>query len=747
MRQVFLQKGNVYLQEVDSPLLGDKEILVKNHYSFISTGTEIATVTASEKSLFKKFSTNISENTNKVVGALRDHGLAGTLALIKAKKKQLLPLGYSCAGQVVHVGSRVKRFRVGDFVACAGAGIANHADVVTVPENLAVHVSDEKQLKQASLTTIGSIALQGVRRAQLQLGESVCVIGLGLIGQLTVQLVKQSGGTVFGMDLQQSRLDMAKEFGADHVFNPTQVDTLKELSFATSHHGVDTTIITAASQSGSIMQQAMHITRRKGKVVIVGDVKLDFERNPFYSKEIDLLMSCSYGPGRYDASYEKEGHDYPYPYVRWTENRNMQLFAQLVQEKKINVEPIFSYEYDVNEVEKAYAHLKKNNALGVVLSYKKQFQKEDDKESEETEPEKLKARTGKLFTSPQTYRKTDFSYSKNVKEYTPPEGRVRVGIIGAGGFCKIKLLPIISKIKQARIHSIVDVDTSNSISTARVYEAQRVSNNHLKVACDDEINAIVIATPHVLHAQQTLDALKYGKAVFVEKPAAVTFEQLKALKEHFKVHTSGLYCVDFNRSFSPFIKAVKQQVDQRTNPLIINYRMNAGFIPQDHWIQSEQNRGRIIGEACHIFELFSFLTHSNPVSVSVQSIKPAGTDMARTDNVIAQVTMKDGSCCTLTYTSLGSNKLDKEYMEIFFDGKSIVMKDYLELIGYGLPMSFNKKVKRADKGHEALLKEFFAAAKQPKGEHPLSLERIFMATELSLVVDKLARQGGGFYNF
>lgn len=746
MRQVFLQRGDVYLQEVDAPLLGKKEILVRNHYSFISTGTEMATLVASEKSLLKKFSSNISENTSKVLDAVREHGIGGTLALVKAKRKQIMPLGYSSAGQVIQIGTEVTRFRVGDFVACAGAGIANHADLVTVPENLAVKVDNKEFLKQASLTTIGAIALQGVRRAQVQLGETVCVVGLGLIGQLTVQLVKQAGCTVFGMDLQKQRLDLAKEFGADHVFNPMSHDVIKEIAFATSHHGVDTTIITAASQSGTILQQAMHVTRRKGKVVIVGDIKLDFERNPFYSKEIDLLMSCSYGPGRYDASYEKKGNDYPYPYVRWTENRNMQLFVRLIQNKQINVDPLFSYQYDVCDVEKAYEHLKKNQALGVVLSYEK-HKKEPEEEIKDQDVEQKQRRTNKLFPSSQTYQKREYSYSKDVSIYSTPQGKIRVGVIGVGGFCKLKLLPIVSKIKQARIHSIVDIDAANSINIARMYDAQRVTNDYQKIINDDDINAVIIATPHGLHAQQTIDCLKKGKAVFVEKPAAVSFEQLNMLKDFFEKHSSSFYCVDFNRSFSPFVQSIKEVVCKRTNPLVINYRMNAGIIPADHWIQSDANRGRIIGEACHIFELFNFLTGSQPDSVAVHSVPPVGKDIQCTDNVVVQIQMKDGSCCTLTYVALGSNKLEKESMEVFFDGKSIVMKDFVELIGYGLPMSFNKKLSSPDKGHEALLKQFFCAAKQPKCNNPLSVKRIFMATEISLIVDKLARQGGGFYNF
>ncbi|MFH0898431.1 MAG: bi-domain-containing oxidoreductase [bacterium] len=743
MRQVFVQKGNVYLQEVDQPLLEQRQILVKNHYSFIITGTEIATLCASNKSLLKKISENLSENTTKFLGALKEHGFSGTFALVKSKEQQSFPLGYSSAGQVINIGKNVKNFKKGDFVACAGAGIAYHADMVTVPENLAIKIKDPAFLKQASLTTIGAIALQGIRRAELQLGENVCVIGLGLIGQLTVQLAKQVGCTVFGVDIQQDRLTLAQQFGADYVFNPTTIDIIKETAFATSHYGVDTTIITAASQSGSIIQQAMHITRRKGKVVLVGDVKLDFDRNPFYSKEIDLLISCSYGPGRYDQAYEHDGHDYPYPYVRWTENRNMELFAKLVQKKQINIDPLISHEFTIDHVVQAYECLKQKKALGIVLSYIDQEQPQTTQEQDV--PLKEKYRKKSPFSFPETYKKNEFSYTKDKAIYTPPIGTLRVAIVGAGGFCKTKLLPIISKIKQTRIHSIVDANAANATNVARLYQARRISNDHLKIVNDDDINAVVIATPHHLHAQQALDCLQKGKAVFVEKPAAVSWEQLEDLRKHFQAYPGSFYCVDFNRSFAPFISAIKDAIRLRTNPLIINYRINAGMIPQDHWIQSVENRGRIIGEACHIFELFCFLTDSKPKSLSVNVLHPVGQDLALTDNVITQLQMEDGSCCTLTYTSLGHKKLNKEYMEIFFDGKTIIMNDFVELTGYGLPFSFNKKVRMANKGHEILLKEFFTAATQLK-PLPLSFERIAIATQISLIVDQIARSGGGYKN-
>ncbi len=728
MRQLFLEKGKLLLQNVNVPLVDDGEILVKVHYSFISSGTELSTMNSSGKSLLKKATSNLSGNINKVFGAVRDNGVYGAASLIRSKLNQLLPLGYSCSGRVIAIGKKVEGFKQGDFVACAGAGVANHAEVVVVPKNLAIKIKNNSFLKQASLTTIGAIAMQGARRADLRLGEKVCVLGLGLIGQITAQLAKLSGCEVFGVDIKKDRLDLAKNLGCDQVFSASDPDTTKNINFVSSHYGVDTTIITAASASGTVLQQAMEITRRKGKVVLVGDVKIDFDRDPFYSKEIDLLISCSYGPGRYDDSYEKGGKDYPYSYVRWTENRNMQLFMDLIQNEKIKIDPLISSEYEFNGVSQAYNSLRKNNALGVVLSYQadSDFTKDVDQ----------------LIDKVYNDLKLDFDLNHEVKKYEPPQNDLRVGFIGVGGFAKVKLLPLISKIKNTKICSIVDKDLSNSINIARQYDANYFTTDYKKLLVDDEIDLVVVSTPHKFHTQQTLDLLKSGKAVFVEKPAAVTFEQLEDLKDFFAMNKNSLYCVDFNRSFAPFNLAIKKEVLKRTSPMMINYRMNAGYISKDYWIQSQENGGRIIGEACHIFELFCFFTDAKPVSINVGSLNPNRDDLLSTDNFSVIITMDDGSCCNLIYSALGNSKMHKERMEIFYDQKSIVMRDYLKLEGYGLPESFNKEVSSPDKGHKNLMTQFVKAAKMKNGKSPISVERILMATQISLVVDKLAREGG-----
>lgn len=719
MRQVFLKTGKIQLLNVDLPLSDQNSIIVRVNYSFISSGTEFATISNSGKSLWKKVFSNLNQNIQKVSGAIKDNGFSATLALINEKMEQVIPLGYSCSGQVVEVGQNVEGFVVGDYVACAGANFANHADFVVVPQNLAVKIRNCEMLKQVSLTTIGAIAMQGVRRANLELGQKVCVFGLGLLGQLTVQLAKLSGCQVFGIDIQESRLRLAHELGADSVFNPMDSSIIKEIEFATSQRGVDVTIITAVGKDGIIIQQAMQATRRKGKVVLVGDVKIDFDRDPFYSKEIDFLISCSYGPGRYDDAYEKRGVDYPYDYVRWTENRNMELFARLVQEKKILIEPLISSEFDIKDVESAYNLLQTRSSLGIILSYGSAYQ-----------CEATKINPGNID-------------SKNVKKFIPASP-VNIGFIGVGGFSKIKLLPIVSKIKNINIHSMVDSNSTTLVNVSNLYKVQSISNNYKELLDTGEVNAVVIATPHCLHADQAIDFMSAGKAVFVEKPAAVNFEQFEKLKSFLNKNNDVLYCVDFNRSFSPFIQKIKEMVKKRNNPMMIHYRMNAGLIPRDHWIYSPANGGRIIGEACHIFELFCFLTDAEPVSISVESINSNNDAIKKADNFIAKIRMNDGSCCSLLYTSIGNAESGKEYMEIFFDGKSIIMNDFYELKGFGLSKNFNQVSRVQDKGHEDILKRFFSAVQAQNYQPPVSYKRILTATEISLIVADLISAGGGF---
>lgn len=720
MRQVFLDKGSTVVKKVCQPYLDDYSVLVAVHYSWISSGTEMATISNAESNVLLS---NIPHKIKKVLESVSSHGIEGTAALIKGKLKgEVQALGYSCSGRVIAIGKKVNTVHTGDFVACAGAGFAHHADIVCVPENLVTKVVEEKNLKAASLTTIGSIALQGLRRAQVQLGEHVCVLGLGLLGQITVQLAKRAGCIVTGIDLLPERLQLAQELGADFVFNAQHDDIQKEVAFSTDHLGVDTTIITAASKSDAIVQQAMQVTRKKGKVVLVGDVGLSLERDPFYKKEIDFLISCSYGPGRYDQEYEQEGKDYPHAYVRWTENRNMQAFVHLIEQNEIKIDPLVSAEISVEKAQEAYAELKEKKGLGVILTYPT------------VDEQKMLAEK----------KEQQVTQEKEVSFFPAVKDELRVGVVGVGGFAKIKLMPIISKINNVKINAVVDTNITTSLNASRQYEAARalVDDSEL-FETNDLVDVVVIASPHKFHCDQALKAMQNGKAVFMEKPMVTNFEQFARFRDFLTQNPNMPFCVDYNRSFAPFVQKIKKELVKRRTPMMVHYRMNAGFIPKEHWVQTDVGAGRIIGEACHIFDLFCYLTDTKPVSISVEALSSSSKNLFPTDNFSVQIRFDDGSVCTLLYTALGHKSLGKERMEVYYDSKAIVMDDYLKLMGFGLPKSFNETATTPDKGHSTLINQFFGGIKAADFKPPISVDRLNTVAELTLAIDQLACEGGG----
>lgn len=718
MRQLFLDRGLLAIKEVAQPQLSPGTVLVSVHYSCISSGTEQATIAAAQQSIMS----NIHHKMKKVLEAATTHGIHATRLLIQQKLQgNIHSLGYSCSGQVIAVGSAVKSLAVGDYVACAGAGYAYHADIICVPEYLVARVNKQELLPVASMTTIGAIALQGIRRANLQLGDIVCVIGLGLLGQLTVQLAKQAGCIVFGIDIIDERLQLAQLNGADRVYHADAQQIIGDIVHATGQQGVDATIITAASETNALVHQAIDITRKKGKVVIVGDVGLQFERNPWYQKEIDVLMSCSYGPGRYDVSYEEQGIDYPYAYVRWTENRNMQAIVALFERTQLSLDSLSLEMVPFEQAIAAYEKIKEKKVLGAILSYNQSTALGHEKKNEQ--------------------RKV--SSEKDIRFKPARKDVIRVGVIGAGGFAKVTLLPILSSLKEAKVSAVVDVDAANAMMVARSYGVAHTFTDDAVLFAHDLVDAVVIASPHAFHAAQTIRALEQGKAVFLEKPMVTSFDQLEQFKEFFSRRAGMPLCVDYNRSFSPFMQTIKQVLVKRETPLIVHYRMNAGYIPADHWVQTSIGAGRIIGEACHILDLFSFLTDSKPVAVSVEAIHGARDALFPTDNFMVQIRFTDGSICSLLYTALGNAKLGKERMEIFFDNKTIVMDDYKSLTGYGVGSSFDTTVHWQDKGHKRLLHTFFERIKEPVFIPPISYERLITTAHLSLIVDQLACAGGG----
>jgi predicted dehydrogenase/threonine dehydrogenase-like Zn-dependent dehydrogenase len=688
MKQVLIKKGQILVEEVPAPALDDKGVLVEVAYSLISAGTETSSVTSSGKSLIQR----AFEQPQQVLRALdmvRRDGLIPTLTTIRGITEGAMPTGYSCSGTVLAVGGQVTDMQLGARVACAGAGRANHAELVVVPRNLVVEVPQGCDLADAASVTLGAIALQGVRRADPRLGEIVAVIGLGLLGQITVQLLKAAGCKVIGLELDERRLALAKTLGMDAGFNSGDGDVVRQVRHLSGGHGVDSVIITAASSSDAIAQQAMEVCRRKGKVVVVGAVGLGLKRSPFYEKEIDFLISTSYGPGRYDNHYELEGADYPYAYVRWTENRNMQAYVQLVAEGKINVKALIERRYKIEEASEAFAELRTSKPLGVLLEY----------------PERSKAEANK--------RETKLTLRPVLKTE-----RVGVAVIGAGSFAQGMHLPNLQKLADLyQLRAVVNATGPKAKAVAEQFKAEYASTSYEEVLADPNVDMVLICTRHHLHAQQAIAAARAGKAILLEKPMALNKVELDELVAVLK-ETQVPFMVGYNRRFSPYAVEARRHTAERINPLFMRYRMNAGYIPLDHWVHGPEGGGRLIGEACHIIDLFTSFTEERIKSVSVTHLQPKTASVSATDNASIALTYEDGSVGVLDYFATGSRDLPKEQFEIHFDEKSIMIDDYRVMQGYGVKMT-PLKSSSSEKGHVQELEAFHQMVKS--GVWPIAL--------------------------
>lgn len=706
MKQVLILNGNVVVDAVPAPVIAEGNILVETAYSLISAGTETSSLENARKSLWKK-ALEHPEHVRKVLDYFKSRGISKTVNAVKSELQGSKALGYSCSGVVVGVGDGVSGFKVGDPVACAGGGKANHAEVVLVPENLAVKIPEGCGLRDAASVTMGAIAMQGVRRAAPELGEIFAVIGLGLLGLITVQLLKAAGCRVIALDLDEERVELARELGADYSFLNSGKSLNADIANITGGHGVDATILTAASESSEIVQQAMELTRKKGRVVVVGVIGLGLRRSPFYRKEIDFLISCSYGPGRYDQAYEEKGVDYPYPYVRWTEKRNMEEYLRLVAAGRIQLNELLEREYPVTDAPQAYEELIREGEkpVGALLAYGTVEGKDADKF------------TGKIV----------LTGLKN------GSGKINVAVVGAGSFARAVHLPNLKKLDRLyHIAAIVGRTGNSAKDIANKYGVGCCATDFEEVLNDPGIDMVLIATRHNLHVRMATAAARAGKAIYLEKPMALNREELVELVAVLE-ETGVPFTVGFNRRFSPAAREIRKIVKERVNPLIVNYRMNAGFVPKDHWVNTKEGGGRNIGEACHIYDLFSYFTGSEVKAVSASSISPGTEKYLRNDNFVATVEYADGSVCNLIYTALGAKEVPKEQLEIYMDGRIISLNDYRELRITG-PGGRIVHFKGQDKGHFSQLEKFGERLKAG-GEYIIPLRQLVQTTEVSLNVE------------
>jgi len=713
LKQVLIQQGKVVVEEIPSPSVEPGTLLVEVSHSCISVGTEMSGIQTSSLPLWKK-ALRQPEKVKKVFQLVSSQGFSKTKNMIEGKLSSGMATGYSAAGTVLEIGEGITDLFPGDRVACAGAQFAHHAEIIRVPRNLVVSVPDEIDFSEASTVTLGAIALQGVRRANPTLGETFAVIGLGILGQLTSQMLKANGCKTIGLDLDSQRIQKALDLGMELGIFPEEENAVDQVARLTEGHGVDGVIITAASPSDTILSQAFKMCRKKGRVVLVGDVGLNINREDIYQKELDFFISTSYGPGRYDQIYEEKGLEYPLPYIRWTENRNMEEFLHLIASRKLNIKDLISETFPVERAETAYEILKtgSNKPLMVLLKYPSDHR-----------IDKLK-RT--ILNSP--LQKSG-------------EGKIKIALIGAGDFAKGMHLPNLQELSGAyQLHAVMSRTGLNATNTAKQFGANYSTTDYEKILSDPKVNAVLICTRHNLHATMALKALQAGKHVLLEKPLALNFKELDNFKSFFNSKSGNNFPIlltGFNRRFSVFAQQIKKWIHNRTNPMIINYRMNAGYIPLQHWVQTEEGGGRNIGEACHIYDLFTFLTESQTKEVQAQSIRNRAGHYGSRDNFVATVSFDDGSLATLTYTSLGSKEYPKEQMEIFVDGKVIVLEDYKRLYAKGIKTK-RIELKTPDKGQKNELKAF-AASIQNGGEWPIPFWQQIQTTEISIRVEEFLK--------
>lgn len=704
-----LGSGDMVIQELPYPQVGKGMVVVKNHYSIISAGTEGSTVNAARKSLIGKAKER-PQQVKQVIDTFKKQGPIQTYRAVMKKLDAYSPLGYSCAGEVIEVGEGVTEFKVGDKVACAGAGYANHAEVVAVPVNLCVKVSDDANLKSAAYNTLGAIAMQGVRQADLRLGETAVVIGLGLLGQLACMILKASGVHVIGVDVSDAPIQQAiKNKVVDSAYTRDTAGIEDKINALTSGQGADAVIIAAATSSLDPINFAGTIARKKGKVIVLGAVPTGFDRDPhWYRKELELKMACSYGPGRYDLNYEEKGIDYPYAYVRWTEKRNMEAFQHLIETKAINIDYLTTHEFNFDDAPKAFDLIVNRTEpfSGIALKYD-----------------------------------IDKAISKQIISVgeIKAKGEVAISFIGAGSYAQGSLLP---NIPESNKVTRVGVLTNTGTTSKRVAEKFKFGfcATQEKDVLDDKTNTLFIATRHDSHAEYVLKGLKAGKNIFVEKPICLTENELNEILTVQQKFQKSIM-IGFNRRFSPLVATIKKKFGD--GPMSMIYRVNAGSIPKDSWIQDmEIGGGRIIGEACHFIDLLTYMNGSLPKLVSAMALPdPNGFN----DTVNITIQFVNGSTGIVAYYANGSKELPKEYLEVFSSGNTAVLSDFKQLEIYGKGKTYKKRLFNQNKGQKEMVKAFINGL-LIDGHSPIPMEDIFVVTRATFKVLESIRNGSQPYS-
>ena len=730
MKQVIqnLRSGETSVIEVPIPQPKPGEALVHNAFSLVSAGTERMIVEFAGKSLLGKARSR-PDLAKQVIDKARREGLLTTLDAAFNRLDQPMPLGYSSAGTIVALGEQMGGYSIGQRVACSGGGYALHAEYVRVPFNLLTPLPEEVTPEQAAFTTLGAIALHGFRLTETGLGERVAVIGLGLLGLLAIQIVNAAGCHVLGIDLDASRVALAKELGANAVGRDDAESVSNGFTYG---QGFDSVLICADTSSADPVELAGSIARDRARVVAVGAVGLQLPRRIYYEKELTFINSRSYGPGRYDPSYEEDGRDYPIGYVRWTEGRNLEAFVDLLAQGKVDVAPLISHHFSIDQAERAYQLISGDvdqAYLGVLLTYPQEASEGAELLSQEKD-NRIESHPDIPAIPYSTGKKIDL---------------IRLGVLGAGNFALAVMLPTINKISDIKLVGIASTSGTSAAHAAQRFGFQYACSQDDRILDDPEINTVAILTRHGLHAQQVIAGLKAGKNVFCEKPLAINREELDEIEKTMQTLAGEdalpALSVGFNRRFAPLAQKMRQFLDSRSEPLVAQYRINAGYLPLNHWTQDpNQGGGRIIGEGCHFIDFLTFLVGEAPIAVQAMGLPDMGR--YREDNVISNFRFSDGSLGTLTYLANGDKSFPKERVEVFCAGSVLVLNDFRSLEAYrdGKRKVYHSRLHQ-DKGHEGEWKAFRDTLLNG-APLPISYEQIFGVTRATFAAVAALRYKG-----
>jgi len=705
-----MKTGETQVAEVPVPQPGQGMALVQTAASLVSAGTERMVVAFARKGMLGKAQSR-PDLVRQVLNKARLEGLLSTYEAAMNKLDQPMALGYSSAGTILKSGPGLTGFRVGDRVACAGGGHAVHAEFAAIPQNLMVHIPNSVDFEQAAFTTVGAVAMQGFRLADVQVGSKVVVIGLGLLGLLTVGIASAAGCQVLGIDLNPERVESAKEMGAAEAVSREQA--IEATTAFTRGRGADAVLICAATDSNDPIELAGVIARDRAKIVAVGAVGLQVPRNYYYEKELELIVSRSYGPGRYDLNYEENAQDYPIGYVRWTETRNMESFLDLLAQGRLDVFPLITHRIPIEAGKRAYDLITgEEDYLGILLTYGKQKPPEENR-----------------IPNP-------FFPTTRVK----PGNILSLGVLGAGNYALSTFLPVVKKTGRIAPVGIISATGTSAHHAAQRYGFGFAASDPDAVFQDPAINLVAILTRHNLHTPQLIKAFKAGKHVYCEKPLAINQRQLEEVIALLEKKDQPLVMLGFNRRFAPLAKQLKAFIDKRQEPLFAHYRVNASLLPVDHWLTDPNvGGGRIIGEGCHFIDFLTFLVGETPIEVSTMGLPDNGKYSE--DNIEMTFRFPDGSLGVVSYLANGDKAYPKEYIEVFSGGRVAALHDWrkLETVAKG-----RRKVKRhllrQDKGHRASWQAFLEAV-QSEGSPPIPYEQLIGVTQASLAAVESLRRG------